>query len=44
MWDHVSVRWPWWDIDADCEFVHWKEVVALGSFVWISGSLVQVCR
>lgn len=29
-WDHVAVRWPWWDIDADSEFVHWNGVVALG--------------
>ncbi|MGW1540114.1 hypothetical protein ACWCPM_07580 [Streptomyces sp. NPDC002309] len=29
-WDHVSVRWPWWEIDADNEFGHWNGIVALG--------------
>ncbi|MEU5688338.1 hypothetical protein DEJ48_38365 [Streptomyces venezuelae] len=29
-WDHVSVRWPWWDIDSDNEFVRWNGMVALG--------------
>lgn len=29
-WDHVSVRWPWWGIDAESEFIHWNGVVALG--------------
>ncbi|MGV9349282.1 hypothetical protein ACWDSD_31685 [Streptomyces spiralis] len=29
-WDHVSVRWPWWDIDTDSDFVHWNGIVALG--------------
>ncbi|MFE4171482.1 hypothetical protein ACFRR7_05400 [Streptomyces sp. NPDC056909] len=29
-WGHVSVRWPWWDIDAGSDFVHWNGIVALG--------------
>ncbi|MEV7678002.1 hypothetical protein AB0O64_05480 [Streptomyces sp. NPDC088341] len=29
-WSHVSVRWPWWDIDAGSDFVHWNGIVALG--------------
>lgn len=29
-WDHVSVRWPWWEIDGDNEFAQWNGVVALG--------------
>ncbi|KOV71695.1 hypothetical protein ADL00_07160 [Streptomyces sp. AS58] len=29
-WDHVSVRWPWWEIDSDSDFVHWNGIVALG--------------
>ncbi|MFD5098903.1 hypothetical protein [Streptomyces albidochromogenes] len=29
-WDHVSVRWPWWDIDAESDFVYWNGIVALG--------------
>lgn len=28
--DHVSVRWPWWEIDSDNEFAHWNGIVALG--------------
>ncbi|MEH0828298.1 hypothetical protein [Micromonospora sp. CPCC 205714] len=27
---HVSVRWPWWDIDPDAEGVRWNGEVALG--------------
>lgn len=30
MWNHVSVRWPWWRIDIDSDFFHWNGVVALG--------------
>ena len=30
MWDHVSVQWPWWEIDTENEFAHWNGVVALG--------------
>ncbi|MFJ8883113.1 hypothetical protein ACIRJR_06850 [Streptomyces sp. NPDC102402] len=29
-WDHVSVRWPWWEIDSGNEFAHWNGIVALG--------------
>ncbi|MFI9150511.1 hypothetical protein [Streptomyces sp. NPDC053367] len=29
-WDHVSVRWPWWEIDTACEFGQWNGIVALG--------------
>jgi hypothetical protein len=29
-WDHVSVRWPWWRIDTDSDFMHWNGIVALG--------------
>ncbi|MET8753968.1 hypothetical protein ABZW32_28295 [Streptomyces sp. NPDC004667] len=29
-WDHVSVRWPWWEIDTGSEFLHWNGIVALG--------------
>ncbi|MEU2855212.1 hypothetical protein ABZ658_26370, partial [Streptomyces syringium] len=29
-WDHVSVRWPWWNIDAGSDFVRWNGIVALG--------------
>ncbi|WP_229906491.1 hypothetical protein [Streptomyces lomondensis] len=29
-WDHLSVRWPWWRIDTDSDFVHWNGIVALG--------------
>lgn len=29
-WDHVSVRWPWWCIDTDSDFIHWNGIVALG--------------
>ncbi|WP_344401586.1 hypothetical protein [Streptomyces longisporus] len=36
-WDHVSVRWPWWEIDTGNEFAHWNGVVALG--VNSSGSI-----
>lgn len=28
--DHVSVRWPWWDIDTDNESAHWNGIVTLG--------------
>ncbi|MYR40511.1 hypothetical protein [Streptomyces sp. SID5910] len=27
---HVSVRWPWWDIDTDSDLIHWNGCVALG--------------
>ncbi|MER5960647.1 hypothetical protein [Streptomyces sp. NPDC001893] len=30
-WDHISVRWPWWEIDTDNEFAHWNGIVALGA-------------
>ncbi|MCX5610164.1 hypothetical protein OHB39_21660 [Streptomyces sp. NBC_00047] len=30
MWDHVSVRWPWWLIDTDSAFFRWNGIVALG--------------
>ncbi|MEV8444344.1 hypothetical protein [Streptomyces parvus] len=29
-WDHVSVRWPWWEIDSSNEFGQWNGIVALG--------------
>ncbi|MFJ4988831.1 hypothetical protein ACIP9H_34145 [Streptomyces sp. NPDC088732] len=29
-WGHVSVRWPWWDIDTGSDFVDWSGIVALG--------------
>ncbi|MFF9909066.1 hypothetical protein [Streptomyces sp. NPDC013457] len=29
-WDCISLRWPWWDIDAGSDFVRWNGVVALG--------------
>ncbi|MEV8320542.1 hypothetical protein AB0Q95_40980 [Streptomyces sp. NPDC059900] len=29
-WGHVSVRWPWWGIDAGSDFYHWNGIVALG--------------
>ncbi|MFF8731665.1 hypothetical protein ACF073_35020 [Streptomyces sp. NPDC015171] len=29
-WDHVSVRWPWWDIDTGSDSMHWNGIVALG--------------
>jgi len=29
-WDHVSVLWPWWEIDTENEFARWNGVVALG--------------
>ncbi|MFE2102197.1 hypothetical protein [Streptomyces sp. NPDC059468] len=29
-WDYVSVRWPWWCIDTDSDFIHWNGIVALG--------------
>ncbi|MFH8491835.1 hypothetical protein [Streptomyces longisporoflavus] len=31
MWDHVAVRWPWWDVDPDSDFHHWNGVVSLGA-------------
>lgn len=37
-WGHVSVRWPWWEIDSDNEFAHWNGIVALG--VGSSGNVV----
>ncbi|MFD5872091.1 hypothetical protein [Streptomyces sp. NPDC060322] len=30
MWDHVAVRWPWWEIDNSNELAHWNGNVALG--------------
>ncbi|GAA3156197.1 hypothetical protein GCM10010521_50270 [Streptomyces rameus] len=27
---HLSVRWPWWEIDTANEFAHWNGIVALG--------------
>lgn len=29
-WGHISVRWPWWDIDPDSRSVRWNSVVGLG--------------
>ncbi|MGW2939370.1 hypothetical protein ACWDA7_48510 [Streptomyces sp. NPDC001156] len=29
-WSEVSVRWPWWRIDTDSDFVRWNGIVALG--------------
>ncbi|MGW8359367.1 hypothetical protein ACWGK1_02160 [Streptomyces wedmorensis] len=29
-WDHVSVRWPWWEIDSNSAFARWNGIVALG--------------
>ncbi|MFJ2745863.1 hypothetical protein ACIO3O_40100 [Streptomyces sp. NPDC087440] len=29
-WGTMSVRWPWWEIDSDSDFIHWNGVVALG--------------
>ncbi|MET9452817.1 hypothetical protein [Streptomyces cinerochromogenes] len=27
---HLSVRWPWWEIDNDSAFARWNGIVALG--------------
>ncbi|MGW8954698.1 hypothetical protein [Streptomyces sp. NPDC055709] len=27
MWNHVSIRWPWWRIDTD--FFHWNGIDSL---------------
>ncbi|UUU36568.1 hypothetical protein JIX56_45910 [Streptomyces sp. CA-210063] len=29
-WDHLAVRWPWWEIDTGSESAHWNGIVALG--------------
>jgi hypothetical protein len=27
--DHVSIQWPWWILDPDCDWVHWNGQVAI---------------
>ena len=27
---HISVRWPWWQIDPDADSIRWNGIVALG--------------
>ncbi|MEU6621922.1 hypothetical protein ABZ926_14255 [Streptomyces litmocidini] len=29
-WDCISVRWPWWDVDAGSDFMRWNGIMALG--------------